>query len=112
MAAAASWQRMSKRTPWNCVHTDLQSTWLCAEEVAPAYASSGALEEVGRYAESFPRVKRKGTKSRPAWYVDERLVARLHDQNTVVVRVPLNKRQSLLDTHPDSFGRTTWHGDT
>ncbi|MFN8192351.1 MAG: hypothetical protein U0R78_18395 [Nocardioidaceae bacterium] len=62
------------------------------------------LDEVGRYAESLPRVKRKGTTERPAWYVDDRLVVRLHDPNTLVIRVPLSKRESLLDAHPDSFG--------
>ena len=62
------------------------------------------LEEVGRYAESLPRIKRKGTESRPAWYVDDRLVVRLHDPNTLVIRVPLSKRESLLETYPESFG--------
>ena len=61
-------------------------------------------EEVGQYAESLPRVKRKGTESRPAWYVDDRLVVRLHDENTLVIRVPLAKREFLLETYPDSFG--------
>jgi hypothetical protein len=60
--------------------------------------------EVGQYAESLPQVKRKGTVSRPAWYVDDRLVVRLQDQNTVVIRVPLNKREQLLDAFPESFG--------
>src|SRR4026208_2500257 len=61
-------------------------------------------EEVGRYAESLPQVKRKGTKERPGWYVNDRLVARLHDPNTLVIRVPLSARESLLDAYPDSFG--------
>jgi hypothetical protein len=61
-------------------------------------------EEVGRYAESLPQVKRKGTESRPAWYVHDRLVARLHDPETLVVRVPLDRRESLLEAHPESFG--------
>jgi hypothetical protein len=61
-------------------------------------------DEVGRYAESLPRVKRKGTESRPAWYVDDRLVVRLDDPNTVVIRVPLSRRESLLEAHPDTFG--------
>ena len=61
-------------------------------------------EEVGRYAESLPQVKRKGTESRPAWYVHDRLVVRLHDPHTLVIRVPLSKRESLLETYPDSFG--------
>jgi hypothetical protein len=61
-------------------------------------------DEVGRYAESLPKVKRKGTESRPAWYVDDRLVVRLHDPTTLVIRVPLDKREWLLETYPDSFG--------
>jgi hypothetical protein len=62
------------------------------------------LDEVGRYAESLPQVKRKGTAARPAWYVHDRLVGRAHDQATVVIRVPLHERESLLETYPDSFG--------
>jgi hypothetical protein len=62
------------------------------------------LDEVGRYAQSLPHVKRKGTKSRPAWYVHDRLVVRVHDHNTVVIRVPLKERDRLLKTYPDSFG--------
>jgi hypothetical protein len=62
------------------------------------------LDEVGRYAESLPEVKRKGTESRPAWYVHDRLVVRVHDQNTLVIRVPLSKRESLLETYPETFG--------
>jgi hypothetical protein len=61
-------------------------------------------EEVGRYAESLPQVRRKGTETRPAWYVHNRLVVRLHDPNTLVVRVPLSSRESLLETYPDAFG--------
>jgi hypothetical protein len=61
-------------------------------------------DEVGRYAESLPQVKRKGSETRPAWYVHDRLVARLHDPNTLVIRVPLSSRESLLETYPDSFG--------
>jgi hypothetical protein len=61
-------------------------------------------DEVGRYAESLPRVKRKGTASRPAWYVDNRLVVRLDDPSTAVIRVPLSRREALLEAHPDTFG--------
>lgn len=61
-------------------------------------------DEVGRYAESLPKVKRKGTQEHPAWYVDDRLVVRLDDPNTLVVRVPLSRRESLLETYPDTFG--------
>ena len=75
-----------------------------ARLVRQAYASQVTPDEVGRYAESLPQVKRKGTESRPAWYVHDRLVVRVHDQNTVVIRVPLSKRELLLETYPDSFG--------
>ncbi len=61
-------------------------------------------DEAGRYAESLPGVKRKGTESRPGWYVRDRLVMRLLDATTMVIRVPLGRREQLLDTYPDSFG--------
>ena len=61
-------------------------------------------DEVGEYAESLPQVKRKGTESRPAWYVHDRLVVRVQDDSTVVIRVPLDHRESLLRAYPDGFG--------
>jgi hypothetical protein len=61
-------------------------------------------DEVGRHAESLPEVKRKGTETRPGWYVRDRLVARLQDQSTLVIRVPLDERESLLASHPETFG--------
>jgi hypothetical protein len=61
-------------------------------------------EEVGVFAESLPQVKRKGTAAQPAWYVHDRLVVRLVDETTAVIRVPLSKRESLLATYPTSFG--------
>ena len=61
-------------------------------------------DDVARYVESLPQVKRKGTESRPAWYVHDRLVARLDDPGTLVVRVPMSKRDSLIESCPDGFG--------
>ncbi|UUZ60754.1 hypothetical protein [Nocardioides sp. B-3] len=49
-------------------------------------------------------MKRKGTETRPAWYVRDRLVVRLHDPNTLVIRVPLDRREPLLEAHPETFG--------
>jgi hypothetical protein len=69
-----------------------------------AYARRMTLDEVARYAESLPQVKRKGTESRPAWYVRDRLVVRLHDPGTLVIRIPLNRRESLLESSPETFG--------
>ena len=62
------------------------------------------LDEVARYVESLPQVKRKGTEARPAWYVHDRLVVRLHDPDTLVVRVPLSRREQLLERYPETFG--------
>ena len=61
------------------------------------------LEDVGRIAESFPGVKRKGTDSRPAWYVDDRLVVRWLDESSVVVRAGFDGRERLLADHADTF---------
>lgn len=61
-------------------------------------------DEVGQYAESLPGVRRKGTADQPAWYVRDRLVARLVDPQTLVIRVPLPRREALLEAHPDGFG--------
>jgi hypothetical protein len=61
-------------------------------------------EEIGTYAESLAEVKRKGTEQRPAWYVHDRLVVRLQDPGTVVIRVPLRERDTLVDSAPETFG--------
>ncbi len=68
------------------------------------YASRVTPEEAGAFAESLPLVKRKGTAEHPAWYVHDRLVARLVDRSTLLVRVPLDQRESLLAAHPTAFG--------
>jgi hypothetical protein len=62
------------------------------------------LDEVGEYVESLAEVKRKGTEAKPAWYVHDRLVVRQQDAQTVVIRVPLSERESLLADYPDTFG--------
>ena len=61
-------------------------------------------QEVGALVEALPGVKRKGTRQQPAWYVHDRLVARLVDPTTVLVRVPLEAREALLEAHPTGFG--------
>ena len=75
-----------------------------ARPIERSYAALVTLDEVGRYAETLPEVKRKGTQRRPAWYVRDRLVVRLQDRDTVVIRVPMSRRESLLETYPDTFG--------
>ena len=62
------------------------------------------LEDVGRLALAHDGVKRKGTESRPAWYVDDRLVVRWLDPTSVVIRSGFAARERLLADHPDTFG--------
>lgn len=63
-------------------------------------------EDVAAYAGSLPRCRRKGTAARPAWYVDNRLVARLEDPTTLTVRCTFALRARLVDRHPETFGVT------
>lgn len=62
------------------------------------------LEEIGTYTETLAGVKRKGTEARPGWYVHDRLVARLIDPTTLLIRVPMDRRDELLDAAPGTFG--------
>jgi hypothetical protein len=62
------------------------------------------LDDIGRLALSHDGVKRKGTAARPAWYVDDRLVVRLLDPTSVVIRAGFAERERLLADHPDTFG--------
>lgn len=68
------------------------------------YAARMTPDEVGEYAESLAQVKRKGTETQPAWYVHDRLVVRMADPTTAVVRVPLSERDALVESDPDGFG--------
>jgi hypothetical protein len=61
-------------------------------------------DDVAAYAGSLPRCKRKGTASRPAWYVDDRLVVRLEDPTTLTVRCSFAHRARLVARHPETFG--------
>ena len=93
------------RCAWTWPSTALSATTgTTAPSRTAAYPSLVTPEEVGRYAESLPQVKRKGTEARPAWYVHDRLVVRLQDPTTAVIRVPPGQAGALLETYPDSFG--------
>ncbi|CUR54562.1 conserved hypothetical protein [metagenome] len=61
-------------------------------------------EEAVAFVESLPQVKRKGTAAQPAWYVHDRLVARLVEPTTLLIRVPLGRREALLADYPTTFG--------
>jgi hypothetical protein len=61
-------------------------------------------DQVDEYVRSLPGCKRKGSQAHPAWYIRNRLVARLIDSTTLLVRVPLDQREALVDRFPGSFG--------
>ncbi|QSR28199.1 hypothetical protein CFH99_21485 [Nocardioides aromaticivorans] len=61
-------------------------------------------EEVDAFARSLPGCKRKGTVEHPAWYVDDRLVARLVDPGELVVRAGFEERERMVAEHPETFG--------
>jgi hypothetical protein len=61
-------------------------------------------DEVDQYARSLLGCKRKGTTARPAWYVDDRLVARLVDAGELLVRADFGARERLVAAHPQTFG--------
>jgi hypothetical protein len=61
-------------------------------------------EEVHAYAVSLSGCKRKGTEARPAWYVDDRLVARLVDPGELVIRATFENRDRFVSEHPETFG--------
>ena len=61
-------------------------------------------EEVDDFARSLPGCKRKGTTAKPAWYVADRLVARLVDEGELLVRSGFAERERLVAAHPETFG--------
>lgn len=62
------------------------------------------LDEVDEFARSLQGCKRKGHPGRVAWYVDDRLVARQDEPGTLLVRVDVEDRETLLASHPETFG--------
>lgn len=70
----------------------------------PAYPESMDRDEVDEFARSLPGCKRKGTTAHPAWYVDDRLVARLVADDELLVRASFADRDRLVAEHPDTFG--------
>ena len=71
---------------------------------AAPYPRGMTPDEVDEYARSLPGCKQKGTYARPAWYVDDRLVARVEEPTILVVRMELNVRERLTAAHPETFG--------
>lgn len=61
-------------------------------------------DDVAEHAAGLPRCKKKGNAAKPAWYVDDRLVARLEDATTLTIRCAPGPRELLLEEHPETFG--------
>ena len=46
-----------------------------------------------------------GCRHKPrGWYLNDRLVARQVDATTLLVRVPIERREALIERWPDAFG--------
>jgi hypothetical protein len=71
---------------------------------AAPYGPGMTPDQVDEYARSLPGCKRKGTEARPAWYVDDRLVARLVDPGELLVRAGFAERERLVASYPETFG--------
>lgn len=72
--------------------------------VAPGRGAADRARRLIDHVESLAGVKRKGTSARPAWYVDNRLVARAESTDRWIIRCRFDVRERLLTDHPDSFG--------
>lgn len=60
--------------------------------------------EVDGFLRTLEGVKRKGSASHPAWYVHDRLVARLVDDGELLVRAAFGTRERLVASAPETFG--------
>jgi len=61
-------------------------------------------DEVADFLATLPGCKRKGTREVPAWYVDNRIVARLVASDELMIRCAFDVRDRLVTEHPDTFG--------
>ena len=61
------------------------------------------IEDVRDLLAAHDDVRLKGTADRPGWYVDDRLVARQLDADSVLVRADFDARERLVDDYPGTF---------
>ncbi len=64
------------------------------------------LDDVRRHLTGLDGVKEQRRDGRTGWYVGGRMVARVEDDETLVVRSELDAREALVDAHPDTFSVT------
>lgn len=61
-------------------------------------------DEVADFLATLPGCKRKGTAQVPAWYVADRIIARLVAADELMIRCAFDLRERLVTEHPDTFG--------
>lgn len=59
--------------------------------------------EVSNHAGNLDGVRRKECEGLLRWYVDNRLVARQEDAETLLIRSDFDDRERLVDSHPATF---------
>ena len=64
------------------------------------------LERVRDHLAGLDGVKEQRRAGRTGWYVGGRMVARVEDDETLVVRSGFFERERLVDAHPDTFSVT------
>jgi hypothetical protein len=61
-------------------------------------------DEVAAFLATLPGCRQKGTRAVPAWYVANRIVARLVAHDELMIRCAFDVRERLVTEHPDTFG--------
>lgn len=61
-------------------------------------------DEVTAYLSTLPGCKQKGTRAVPAWYVGNRIVARLVAADELMIRCDFDPRERLVREVPGTFG--------
>ena len=64
------------------------------------------ISEVSEHLSTLTGVREQRRDGRTGWYVDGRLVARLEDDETLLVRSEFTDREHLVETLPDTFSVT------
>ena len=64
------------------------------------------LDQVRDHLAGLDGVREQRRDGRPGWYVGGRMVARVEDEETLVVRSDFAERERLVDDHPDTFSVT------
>lgn len=61
------------------------------------------IEAIGRHLDRLDGVRRRESSGRTGWYLDGRLVARVEDEETLLIRSDFADREHLVDAHPETF---------